>query len=217
MYSLKSCLNWGKTRHLTNSPSVVDWISTILSGLIYLTLLAFIQPARADAEQPKLVSFNRAENVHPHFHDGDISALNAYAHQIRSEQAKLVSIGGSKSAHPHFHDPGLAALRDYAQHIGIDESNSVSVPRLRLAEADSAFEALRELLRRREQPSNSVPQSTPGVTPGLPRPAAPGHDRPVIHANHLGTQACLFCHANQAKSFGRSLRGRIRSTRQNAN
>jgi len=217
MYSLESyhtCFNWGKTTHFTNCPSVVAWISTILSGLIYLALLAFIQPARADGEQPKLVSFNRAENVHPHFHDGDVSALNAYAHQIRSEQAKLVSIGESKSAHHHFYDPELAALRDFAQHIGADQPNSVRAPRLRLAQADSAFEALREFLRSIEQPPNSAPQPTPGVTPHPPRPAPPANDRPVIHANYLGTKACLFCHSNQAESFGRTLMGRIGRTTQ---
>ena len=161
----------------TNCASGVAWISIGLSGLVDLALLGFGQPARADAEQPKLVNLDKAANSHPHFDDADLVALRDYAQQAGAEQPKLASIQESGSHDPHFHDADIAALRDYAQLIGAVEPNSASLPRLRVAEADNAFDALRDLFRRGTQP-DSTPKSAPRPPPSQPRPAAPRHDRP---------------------------------------
>ena len=190
----------------TNCASGVAWISIGLSGLVYLALLGFGQPARADAEQPKLVNLDKAANSHPHFDDADLVALRDYAQQAGAEQPKLASIQESGSHDPHFHDADIAALRDYAQLIGAVEPNSASLPRLRVAEADNAFDALRDLFRRGTQP-DSTPKSAPRPPPSQPRPAAPRHDPPVINASFLGERTCLMCHANQAASFGKTLMG----------
>jgi DmsE family decaheme c-type cytochrome len=179
-------------------------------------LVDFVQVI--DAEQPKLVSLKKTKNSHPQFDDADFTALREYAQQIGADQPELVSIKESKSPHPQFEDADFAALREYAQQIGVDTPNSASAPRLRMAEADNAFDALREFLRRGAQP-NLTPDATPNQPrPAAPRnqarPAAPRHDPPVIDAHFLGAKTCLFCHASQAVSFGKTLMGRIGSTQQ---
>jgi DmsE family decaheme c-type cytochrome len=129
----------------------------------------------------------------------------------------------------HFRDPDLAALRDYAQQIADHDSGPASRPQLRVAEADSAFEALREFLRKRAQPPDSAPSdatnppagappSRPRAAPSPPTPsppkaaAPPMHGRPMIDAHFLGANTCLSCHAPEAASFAKTLMGRINRT-----
>src|SRR5262245_46599778 len=129
----------------------------------------------------------------------------------------------------HFPDPDLAALRDYAQQIAAQDSGPTGGPPLQVAEADSAFEALREFLRKRSQPPESAPPETTnppaGPPPGRPRaapsPPAPSppkaaapplHGRPMIDAHFLGANTCLSCHAPEAASYAKTLMGRINRT-----
>ena len=167
-----------------------------LSGLTCLSLVGPSQPALSDAEQ--------------HFGDADLAELHEYARQIRPMKVGFVSAGHSKDPHDHF-QPDLAALREYAGQISGDQPTTAGESPLRVAEADSAFEALRELLRRKEPPS-STPNSPPRPTPAQPRPVAPRHTPPVINAHPIGEKTCLFCHASQAASFGKTLMGRINRT-----
>jgi hypothetical protein len=113
-----------------------------------------------------------------------------------------VSIEESKSAYPHSDAPELLALRDYAQQIGIAQPGSSSAPRLRMAQADNAFDALRDLFGRGAQPSpapNSAPDPAPGATPkAKPRPtpkrakpASPSYVEPVLVGSFVGSKTCL--------------------------
>jgi len=199
---------------VTSCTLVLASISIVLSCLTCPVLLWFARPALADAEHSKVVAFNDAEKSHPLFDHADLLMLHEHAQQIGSEQPALANITENRIPHPHFHDTEFAELRNYAEHIGTAEPNSARAPRLRLAEADSAFEALREFLRKGAEPPKSAPNSTPRVTPIPPRPAAPKHDPPVMHGHYLGGKACLFCHASQAESFARTLMGRIGRTTQ---
>jgi DmsE family decaheme c-type cytochrome len=192
-----------------NCASLIAWISIILSGIIYPVLLVFAQPARADADQPKLIHLSNTENPHPHFVDADIVALREYAQQIGAEHPEILN-SPQNSPHTHCYDADLAALREYAQQIEGGQPNPAST-QLRVAEADNAFDALREFLQRGTQP-NASPNSTPGAPPKKLRPVAPRHDPPFINAHPLGTKTCLLCHARQADSFGKTLMGRIDRT-----
>jgi len=183
-----------------------------------------------DAEQPKLVSLDYARSAHPQFEDADYMALHEYTRQIGAQQPELVSVERSKSQHPAIGDIDVAALREYAQQIGIDQPNSANGPRLRLAEATNALDALREFLRGGEQPSSTpgtpptpAPRATPNPAPrAAPNPiqrTTPAQSRPtapvqvaVADAHYLGTGTCLICHTNQANSFGKTLMGRIGKT-----
>jgi DmsE family decaheme c-type cytochrome len=199
--------------HATHSASSVDFMQII------------------DAEPPKLVNLDNAWSAHPQFEDADLMALHEYTLQIGAQQPQLVSVERSKSQHPAIGDMDVAALREYAQGIGIDQPEAASGPRLRIAEADNALDALREFLRGGEQPSSTPgmpPSSTPGTppnsnpraapkpvqrtTPAQSMPTAPLQVRPVADAHYLGTGTCLICHTNQANSFGNTLMGRIGKT-----
>jgi DmsE family decaheme c-type cytochrome len=193
----------------TDCASVVASIAIIFSGLIYLPLLVLAQPARADTEHAKLI-----ENAHPQFDDAELAALRGYAQQVGAEQPKFANVKESKSPHPHFDDADLAALREYAQQTGIDQRNSANAPRLRIAEADNALDALRDFLGRGAQPEatpDAKPDQPPAV-PRQPRPATPRHDPLFLDAKLVGTKTCLFCHASQATSFDKTLMGRIGRT-----
>ena len=220
----------------------VAWVAVILSALIYPVVPGFAQPIRADAEQikrvnshphfddpdiaalrdyarqtgseqPKHLSIKDSGDPDPHFDDADLVALHAYAQQTGPEQPKLASVKESRSPHRHFDDPDLATLRDYAQQLAGDEPDATRSPQLRVAQADSAFEALREFLRKREQPNSTPnPNPAPRAAPPPPRPAAPRHDPPVVHGHFLGDNTCLFCHAPEAAAFGKTLMGRVART-----
>jgi DmsE family decaheme c-type cytochrome len=192
-----------------------------------------------DAEQPKLASLDNAGSAHPHFEDAELMALHEYARQIGAQPPELAGVGRSKSQHPAIQDMAVAALREYAQQIGIDQPDPANGPRLRIAEADNALDALREFLRGGEKPSstpdtptNPTPRATPNPTPRATpnsapraapnpvqrttpvqsRPTAPAPVRAVGDAHYLGTGTCLICHTNQANSFGKTLMGRIGKT-----
>jgi DmsE family decaheme c-type cytochrome len=152
------------------------------------------------------------------------SALHDFVQQIGVEQPKSASIGESKSADPHSNAPELLALRDYAQQIGIVDSGSSSALPLRMAEANNAFDALREFFGRQapqnpdpntvpNQPPNpaqrSTPKTNPRATPQQPRQAPPAYVAPVVLGHLVGSKTCLGCHALQAASFGNTLMGRI--------
>ena len=182
-----------------------------------------------DAGQPKLASLDNARSTHPQFEDADLMALHEYARQIGAQQPDLVSVERSKSQHPAIEDMDVAALREYAQQIGTDQPSPANGPRVRIAEADNALDALRELLRGGEQPNsspdatpNSSPRAVPGstpraapiprATPNQSRPVAPMQVQPVTEGHYLGTGTCLICHTSQADSFGKTLMGRIGKT-----
>jgi DmsE family decaheme c-type cytochrome len=156
-------------------------------------------------------------------HDPEQESIRAsllqYVQQIDAERPQLIKAGLSGFHHDVSGDPAYATLRQYAQQIGVDQPSSSSSPPMRLAEADNAFDALRELFRRGEPPPESTPspapKSTPRPTPPQRRPAAPAaprHEPPVVFATLIGERVCVMCHANQAALFGTTLMGRIHKT-----
>jgi DmsE family decaheme c-type cytochrome len=171
------------------------------------------------AEQPKGTSITEERVPHPQLEDAQFAALRIYAQQIGAGPPKLTSIRESKSANPHFDDAELAELREYAQQIG--ELNSASAPRLRVAEAESAFDALREFLGRNAQPDavpapapDSRPRAKPAPRPApqRARPATPRREAPILFGNFVGSGTCMGCHAAQTALFQKTLMGRISKT-----
>jgi DmsE family decaheme c-type cytochrome len=144
--------------------------------------------------------------------NGTFTALADFVQQIDAGQPKTVSLKQTKNPHPQFDDAAFSALREFAQQIGGDQPNSVSASPLKLAEADNAFDALREFLQRGAQPN-----STPGATPNQPRTTAPRRDRAVIDATYVGEKVCMTCHAKHAAEFGKTLMGRIASVKKTLN
>ncbi len=183
---------------------------------------------------PEAVANNA--NPHAHFGNADFTALREYARDVgiaepstdmqgdpnwvhphlRVQLASLPSASAERSdpeANPHIgghvDDPELAALRDYAQEIAGD-SPAPADTTIQLA-ADNAFDALREMLRKREQPT-PAPNTVPDASPRRPMPPVARQDPSFIDAHRMGSQTCLYCHAVQADSFGHTLMGRISKT-----
>jgi hypothetical protein len=106
------------------------------------------------AERPKLTRIAESTSTDPNHFD-DMHALRDYARQIAGGHPAAASIEEGKSQHQdynHFNDAALAALRDYVRQIGADQPNSMGAPRFKVAEADDALGALRELFGGRSQP-----------------------------------------------------------------
>jgi len=106
-----------------------------------------------------------------------VATLRAYADGLAAEPAASDS--------PH------AANKD-----AVDKKDEVKV-----AEADNAFDALREFLDRHNP-------ATPPPPPPV-RPAVPAVELPVIEATMVGSKVCLGCHASQADVFSHTLMGRL--------
>jgi DmsE family decaheme c-type cytochrome len=101
----------------------------------------------------------------------------------------------------------FADLRAFAQRIGNEAPQSTG-EHLKVAEADNAFDALREFL----QKHNGAPppeQPTAPARPPIVAPKAPMAEPPLIVANNVGSNVCLGCHAAQADTFGYTLMGRL--------
>src|SRR5262245_32672040 len=133
-------------------------LPVIVSGLTCWAIST--HPAGADIEHANRAGFHSGAGAHFHFQDPDLAALRDYAQRAGLEQPEPASARDGKRPHHHFDDPHLAALHDYGQQVARDDSDPAEMPRLRVAEADSAFDALRQFLRRGEQP-DSAPKSNP--------------------------------------------------------
>lgn len=168
-------------------------------------------------------------NDDPHFADRDFAALRDYAREVVKAQPaaatgddagwahpavdgkevavrRAPSVSGQGQGHAHLADPEIAALRDYAREVGAESDGSFQV-----AEADNAFDALRDLLRKKNEPSPHPPVK-PQTGPARPVPPSIKPSVSFVDARRLGAQTCLFCHAVQAESFGRTLMGRVAKT-----
>jgi DmsE family decaheme c-type cytochrome len=203
----------------TEITSTIRWIALLRSGLIYFILLNCVLPARA--EEHKFIGENNspvlaassptkvAELARGHQLSNDgLPAQADFAQSTDAERPKIVSqTENKKPHHSQFDAPVFTALREYAEKIGVDQPKSNSAPRLRIAEADNALDALREFLQRRANPS-----STPSSPPIDVKRTAPQRDRVVIDATLVGAKTCLTCHTGQAETFGKTLMGRIAKT-----
>jgi DmsE family decaheme c-type cytochrome len=74
----------------------------------------------------------------------------------------------------------------------------------RLAEADNAFDALREFLQRQQQPPEGKPPPL-----ATRRPIRPEAAEPIVVGPPIGSNACLGCHAEQAHTFSHTMMGRL--------
>ena len=155
--------------------------------------------------------------------DADFAALRDYAKQVGPARAGHENLPPGHPPLAQLNDPDVVALRDYVRQIGPNQS-APAEPRFQMAEADNAFDALREFLRGNEKPApapdrapDAAPRTAPRpaaprVAPVQPRPAAPRVVEAVIDSHYLPTETCLLCHSNQADSFSKTLMGRIGKT-----
>jgi DmsE family decaheme c-type cytochrome len=132
-----------------------------------------------------------------------VAALRNYVQQIGAnpspdEDARQAA---SDVWHEESVDNAYAALRTFAE--GASANEWAPVKQLKLAEADNAFDALRDFLQKHNGTAPTPAQPAPP-----PRPA-PSLPLPPINASIVGTKACLGCHASVADIFSHTMMGRL--------
>ncbi len=129
------------------------------------------------------------------------SGLANFVQLIAAEQPKLISADATPA-----NGDAFSALREFAQRVGADRPESLR-SQSKVAEADSAFGALRELFGgKSSQPEPPAVSGKPKAT----RAAAP--KAAEVEAHFIGEKACMGCHAQYAAEFEKTLMGRIGKT-----
>ena len=102
-------------------------------------------------------------------------------------------------------DAIYSELTEFAQRVGAKRPVAHE-PRLKLAEADNAVDALKDFLHGNSAPPADAPKA-PVATPARAKPAGP-----PVEAHFVGEKVCATCHAGHAESFSKTLMGRIGKT-----
>lgn len=136
-----------------------------------------------------------------------VAALRNYLRQTagaRSDMSVTHVQATATVADRDFAGDTYAPLRGFALSLSADSSQPVQRP-LQLAEADNAYDALREFFNK--QPDTAAPaQPPPAKGSKAAKPRAPVEPVP---ATAVGMKVCLTCHADQATQFGYTLMGRL--------
>jgi len=120
-------------------------------------------------------------------------------------------VAPAKAIGPEDSDGSIAA-RAYVQLASTAQGDAAATSspqpaerRVKLADADSLFGAMKQLLDK--------DSSEPEQPMAAPKYAAPAYrsaaESPPLDATFVGTKVCLNCHASQADSFGHTLMGRL--------
>jgi DmsE family decaheme c-type cytochrome len=128
--------------------------------------------------------------------DDAFSALAGFASESRASAQK---VGPSSKD-----DAAYAELSEFAQRVGARQP-AAQEPRVRLAQADNAVDALKDFL--------SGNSAQPAAQPKAP--TTPAKAKPVsapVDAHYLGDKACMTCHTGHAEAFSKTLMGRIGKT-----
>jgi len=196
-------------------------LSLLKSALVGGAVLGLIQPAFAigviSSDQPifptsgqgvyaALLNLDGAKSA-PAQREGDaFSSLASFAQTITTEpKASGRTASGQKATASSQDEAVFAELAEFAQRAGVKRTVSHE-PRLKLADADNAVDALKDFLSGNSAPP-AAPPKAPVATPAKARPAGP-----PVEAHFVGEKVCVTCHAGHAESFGKTLMGRIGKT-----
>ena len=192
-------------------------LSLLKSALVGGAVLGLIQPAMAvqivsdpginpgtgQGVYAALLDLDRSgAKPAPAQRDGDaFSALAGFAQTVSAESKRP----GEKATTSRQTDDAIYELTEFAQRVGAERPVS-HVPRLKLAEADNAVDALKDFLRGNAAPPADTPKA-PLAPPVRVKPAGP-----PVEAHFVGEKVCMTCHAGHAESFSKTLMGRIGKT-----
>ena len=141
--------------------------------------------------------------------DPAFAALSDYARQIGGAEAQPQDYGQTDA------QAGLMALHEFAARLPDGHPPLPAAGQITVADADNAFDALREFLQQhgRPAPAPAGPATPVPMTPlGHPIvPARPEAEQtsPAPGATDVGSQVCLGCHADQIAAFGYTEMGRL--------
>ena len=188
-------------RHVTRSLST-KLLSLLKSALVGGAVLGLIQPAFAigviTSDQPifptagqgvyvALLDLDGAKPATAPRGDDAFSALAGFAQTVAVElKTPGRATSGQKATASSQDDAVFAELAELLQRAGAKRSVSHQ-PRLKLADADNAIDALQEFLRGNGKPAPVRP--TPVAAP------AKSSARPV-DAHFVGEKVCATCHAD---------------------
>jgi len=131
--------------------------------------------------------------------DDAFSALAGFARTVSAQP----DTSRPQTAVPRQNDEAMfSELAEFSQRVGAKRPVARE-PRLKLAEADNAVDALKDFLRGNGSPA-PVP---PAPAPARARPAGP-----PVEATFVGEKVCATCHAGHLESFSKTLMGRIGKT-----
>jgi len=143
-----------------------------------------------------------------------VAALRGYVQLISADQSSSTAVRdtvqatgqniGQLSAPSGVGGDAFAALRAYVQRINDGPSQSAAAGP-KLADADTAIDALREFFQRH---NGTAPPEQPRPAP-LIGPRTPTADLPPIEATRVGGKVCLGCHTNLSDTFSHTLMGRL--------
>jgi len=167
----------------------------------YSELREFAQ--QIGAEQP-----NRATAATVSSDDDDYSTLRTFVREISIQEPELVAAGPIGTSDRGM-DGVYSALREFAQQGAANQSEMHHTADYKVAEADSLFSAIQQLLDKgnSDQPSTGETSKT---APKTPSKAVPKTAKAPVEATIVGTQVCLGCHTTQAATFGDTLMGRTK-------
>ena len=197
-------------------------LSLLKSVLVGGAVLGLVQPALAVGVIPSdqqaifptsgqgvyaaLLDLDGARPAPVKLGDEAFSELSSFAQTIAAApNAPAGATSGQKVAATRQDDAIYSQLAQFARQVGADRSISRE-PRLRLAEADNAVDALKEFLGGNSAPPADAPKA-PVAVPAKVVPAGP-----PVEAHFVGEKVCVTCHAGHAESFSKTLMGRIGKT-----
>jgi len=142
--------------------------------------------------------------------DGIAAQLRVYVQGMAASQPGTIAGEDTDRVSASFVSGGFdgdsyAALRAFGRQIAADQPPSIR-DQPKLAEADNAFDALREFLQRG---NGSAPPQGPQTPP--PHRVGPDSDMtsPAPGATLIGSAVCLGCHGAQAEPYSYTLMGRL--------
>ena len=193
-------------------------LSLLKSALVGGAVLGLIQPAFAigviTSDQPNfptsgqgvyaaLLDLDGAKPATAPRGDEAFSALAGFAQTVAVEsKTEGRTTSGQKAAASSQDEAVFAELAEFSQRVGAKGATS-EAPRLKLADADNAIDALQEFLRGNGTPAPVAPQAPI---------AARTKSAPPVDAHFVGEKVCATCHAGHQESFSKTLMGRIGKT-----
>jgi DmsE family decaheme c-type cytochrome len=139
--------------------------------------------------------------------DPAFSALRDFVQSIATDEIDRPALQSSDvSRIQASDDDAYLALRDFMRMVESEQSTDNSGT-VKVAEADNAFDALREFLQKGG--TDEQPQSPKASAP-KPAKAAP-KPQPPVEATYVGSKVCLGCHSGQAEVFSHTMMGRLQT------
>jgi DmsE family decaheme c-type cytochrome len=137
-----------------------------------------------------------------------IAALRDYVHSADVAQpGRPLQAAAGNLADRDFDGDIYAPLRGFGQGSAADQRQPAK-EQIKLADADSAFDALNQFLNGTPAPAQPVTPA-PKAKGAKAKGTKSGPSAPAVPATYLGSKVCMGCHATQFDAFGATLMGRL--------